>query len=442
MSEDSDWEAQPFDKPEQRVPYINFDYLDDFDGVRNIATSQMFLISGGLDRYLERNPNDVVYNLSQGDGGMSLPGISKQELIESLSGFLPDHHCTKYSKHPHGDARLRDALYRNYYGFTGEPGQPTLDQVIITCGGREALYRWATCIVPSIGEYVVTTAAPWPSYGQLFYQARRNVLMAPGKEEQSFCLTEEGINACAHKARSDGRPIAAMVLTSPGNPTGHYHTEEELRNLIEHAVKCGIPHVLLDLIYQMVIDDDAPRYNLPRLLASLSDKARLAVTAMDGTAKVIGGSNLRDAHLVVCNPELAHTMRAVPSHVTMPAPLGEAVALSFYGSPDPWQHPWRLRVTVPTNKSRNLAIRMLRERGFRFISGQGYYVFVNVADWIDANIMDVKDLSLYLSESCGVAIVPGGDFRQPHWVRISVAVEPDYIERGLNRFFAGLDSLK
>lgn len=433
--------ARNFDQPKRQWRFVA-------DNPRRLAFSQMFLIAEGLSHYVRNNPNSIVRRLCQGDGGLSLPGISKLEQCNALMDFLPDEHSSQYLKHPHGREDLRRAIYHNFYGFPEEPGQPVLDRLIVTPGGREAIFRWAMSITKGIGEYVIVSAAPWPSYGQLFYYAKKNVLMAPGLASQSFRITPQGIDACLRKAAQQGKPVAGLVITSPGNPTGYYHSEDELVELIEYAVKRGIQNIFLDIIYQMVIDEtQVPRYNLPRLFARLSAKARRAVTVMGGIAKDIGGSSLRIAHLLTENKELSRTLRAVPSHVAMPDALGQAVALKFYSDPDPWNHKWRLQVSEPTNQSRVLAKQMLEAHGLQVVCGQGYYVFVNIAPWLGRKgvhgkvVNDVRALSLYLSHYFGVSIVPGGDFRQPHWVRISVAVDPGYIYEGLQLFFAGGDSL-
>lgn len=424
---------------------------------RELPASRMFAIKKGLQQFAESNPDTAVYDASQGDGGQSLLGLTREELAEALVRYLPSSHATKYGT-PDGDVRLREAIFSRYYRVRSNVGLSP-NNVIVTDGGRDALQKWyqvVSMMTGAIGGYVITSAAPWVSYLHGPYINGTNVISAPGDPKRGFRITEEGIDACLRRASRESRRVVGLILTSPDNPTGTYYEESELCALIQHANRNGIRHIFLDLIYQMVIDSDwmdTPRYDIERLFNDLGVMARQGVTVMDGLTKSIGASNVRHAHLFAADHAVASKLRAIASHSVLPNALGEAVAMQFYGSDDPWQHPWRLRVSDATEKSRAFLREALPELGSPSLIGQGYYAFINVEPWIGrsvpssgsqdgAEVRSSDDIALYLTEACGVAVVPGGVFCQPGWVRFSYANEPEYTKGAFNRLKEGLARLE
>ena len=124
--------AEPifFDVPAHRIPKQNLNK-------RIIQPSKMFVIKEELKAFLARNPTEEVYNASQGDGGMSLGGIPPEELAAALVRYLPTHGSTKYGD-PTGRADIREAIAKNYYGFSSLGA----DNIILGDGGRDLLQKW------------------------------------------------------------------------------------------------------------------------------------------------------------------------------------------------------------------------------------------------------------------------------------------------------------
>ena len=159
-------------------------------------------------------------------------------------------------------------------------------------GGRDLLQKWYQLIQQASGQTggsVVVSAAPWGSYMQGTYINCLNTILAPSSSDVSFQLTREGIDASVQLGRESGKPVVALVITTPDNPTGNYLEMDAIQGLVQHAVASGIEFVLLDFMYQSVTDPDVDLYDVNGLFNSLTDEERNAVFILDGLTKSVGG---------------------------------------------------------------------------------------------------------------------------------------------------------
>ena len=439
-----------FDAKDKRLSFVEQEK-------RIIQPSKMFLIKEELNIFAKNNPSIPWYDASQGDGGASLGGVPREELAQALIDYLPLQSTTKYGN-PIGREDIRKAIVENYYRFS----DVSAEQVIIGDGGRDLLQKWYQLIVQGVcftGGSIIVSAAPWGSYMQGTYMNGLNTVLAPGSAENGFALTKEGIDKAISYARQEGHPAVALVITSPDNPTGNYMELSEIHALISHAVSMGISYILVDLMYQTVTDADVGMYNVASLLASLSQEEREAVFFLDGLTKSIGGSNLRNCHLVCGSMTHSALLKGLATHSVLPNALGEAAAFAVYGASDPLAHPWVQRVVVPTAQSRAYLRDALPEKGFRYIMGQGYYAFINVWPWLGKRIPNaqtiidpfdgtetneirtVAHLKSYLAQKKGVAVIHGSVFRQPDFIRFSYANTPEYVQAAFERMEEGLQEL-
>ena len=428
---------------------------------REVYPSKMFLIKLELQEFIKEHPDIPIYDSSQGDGGLSLGGIPREELSEALIRFLPNECTTKYGD-PVGRIDVRRAIFENYYGFDHQTGL-TPDHIIIGDGGRDILQKWYQLVQQDCGSFgnnIVVSAAPWSSYLQGPYINCMNILRAPGHADNGFKITPSGLDTCVKFSKIDGKTVAGLIITSPDNPTGNYMPPEEMILLIEHAIDIGIAHVFLDLMYQAVTDPEVGRYDVNSLYQSLSAKARGKVCFMDGLTKSAGASNLRNAHLVVGAKNYIHKIKGIATHTVIPNAIGEAAALEVYSKPEPTEHPWIKQVSVPTSESRKIVQKKFRELDYKFIAHQGYYAFLNIWPWLGKRIPDHKKminsktgehiqsidsvvtLESYLTTKCGLAIIHGTVFKQPHFIRFSYANLPEYTEASIIRLHESLKELE
>lgn len=439
------------DNDEHKNPIITFKK-------REVWPSKMFMIKLELDKFVQHNPGKEIFDASQGDGGLSLGGIPKEELAEALKSFLPETRTTQYGD-PVGSLRVRKAIFENYYRFDQNTGL-TPENIIIGDGGRDILQKWYQAILQSSGTYggnILVSAAPWGSYPEAVYINGFNLICAPGNPDNAFKITPEGIDAALEFSATDGRRIAGIILTSPDNPTGNYLNYEELITLVEYATQKHIDYILIDLIYQAVTDPEIGCYDINKIYKAISPEAKMRVCFMDGLTKKAGASNLRNAHLVCGSVAIAKKIKGIATHTILPNVIGESAAWEIYRHEKPLEHPWIKRVVQPTAESRKIVKNFFTQLHYKFICDQGYYAFVNIFPWlgkkipkecelkIDNNpiqyIDNVEILKSYLATKWGIAVIHGSVFKQPHFIRFSYANTPEYTAGAIQRFHQALSNL-
>ena len=102
-------------------------------------------------------------------------------------------------------------------------------------------------------------------------------------------------------------------------------------------------------------------------------------------------------------------------------------------------------IIEPTNRSRAVLKEKLTAAGIEFISGGGYYAFINCGEFIRAGgLPDSEGLLKYLGAEYGLAIVPGVYFSDAaaDWIRFSYALDPALTAGACDRLIAGLRALK
>ncbi len=407
--------------------------------MKEIPASRMFLIKKSLKTYQENNPGSPVYDASQGDGGASLPG-TPPEILERAAQ-LQVAHGTGYDS-PFGTPAFRKIVAEKYWGF--EPGSRLAPaNIIATVGGRDGLVKAYEAMLTlgygRQGDALLVSRVPWISYNWGPYGVGANVMLAPGREEEGWTYSEEGIQASVDFATKSGRKIAGMVVTNPDNPTGPTISMAKQVALGKAALKAGVAFVLYDWIYHQVTDEEPMDINAFMFEFEPSERERLIF--LDGLTKSLGGSNVRSAHLVA--PErVAKFITARASHNVIPPFYGTAVAMAAY---EMGYKEASRSIVEPTNASRVVLQSFLSEKGFKYILGKGYYAFVHVGEWLEAKgWKDTEALGQYLAEEHGIATVPGAFFSKygGEWLRFSYATPPERTQGAAERLLEGLQALK
>jgi aspartate/methionine/tyrosine aminotransferase len=427
------------DTPVYAVPERNLVPVSDhLVNMADIPPSRMFLIKKSLKVYSEKYPDRLVYDASQGDGGASLTGVPS-EILEKAAE-MQIQHGSAYDM-PFGTEAYRRCVVDTYWkinpGLGIGPGN-----VVGTAGGRDALVKAYQAMLAlghgRQGDVLIVSRVPWISYNWGPYGVGANVLWAPGRAEDGWAYTEEGLQACVEFATRSGRKVAGLVITCPDNPTGLTITPQRQADLVHAALRAGIPFVLFDWMYHYVTDDQP--MDLNKFLNNFETEERSHLVFLDGITKSLGASNIRNCHLIASEPVIKFIV-ARASHSVMPSFYSLAVAIAAY---EMGYSEATRSIVEPTNQSRFALKGFLDAHGFTYILGKGYYAFIHVGNWLSGpGWKDSEPLGQYLAENYGVAIVPGAYF-SPYggeWLRFSYATPPERTLGAANRLLEGLDSL-
>ncbi|GJQ37518.1 MAG: aminotransferase [Anaerolineaceae bacterium] len=405
----------------------------------DIPPSRMFLINKSLKVYKDKSPEAKIFDASQGDGGASLPGTPRPILERALQ--LQLEHGTAYDM-PFGTEAYRKSVIEQYWKLDSSSGWGPAN-VLGTAGGRDALVKAYQAMLAlghgRQGDLIMVSRVPWISYNWGPYGVGANVLWAPGDPAQGWAYSEEAIRESVNFAETTGRKIAGLVITNPDNPTGLTIAVEKQVLLAKAALEAGVAFVLFDWMYHYVTDESPMDLNSFFKFFTLEERKR--VMFLDGITKSLGGSNIRNCHLIA-DETIIKFITARASHTVMPSFFSLAVAMAAYemGFAEAAKS-----IIEPTNASRVILKKLLAESGMQHIIGKGYYAFINVGEFINAKgWAGTEPLSQYLAENYGVAVVPGAFFSPfgAEWIRFSYATPVDRTEGAFKRLMEGLESLK
>jgi len=405
----------------------------------DIPPSRMFLINKSLKVYVEKNAGAKIFDASQGDGGASLPGVPKA-ILERASQ-LQIEHGTAYDM-PFGTDAYRKAVIEQYWKLDSSSGWGPAN-VLGAAGGRDALVKAYQAMLAlghgRQGDLIMVSRVPWISYNWGPYGVGANVLWAPGDPAQGWAYSEDAIRESVKFAESKGHRIAGIIITNPDNPTGMTIAAEKQVSLAKAALEAGVAFVLFDWMYHYVTDESP--MDLNSFLKFFTPEEHKRIMFLDGITKSLGGSNIRNCHLIA-DESVIKFITARASHGVIPPFYSLAVAMAAYemGFDKAAQ-----TIIEPTNASRVVLKKLLAESGMQHIIGKGYYAFMNVADFVRAKgWADSEPLGQYLAENYGIAIVPGAFFSPfgSDWVRFSYATPAERTEGAFKRLVEGLGSLK
>ncbi len=430
----------PSDAPEFVHPAaVRIPISDHVGSMMDIPQSRMFLIKGSLAKYQDKHPDRPIYDASQGDGGASLPGVPQQILERAAE--LQIKRGTAYDL-PFGTAEFRRAVVEDYWSLDSDTGFGP-QNVAAAVGGRDALVKAYAAMLAlghgRQGDVLLVSRVPWISYNWGPYGIGANVLLAPGRPAEGWAYTPEGIQESVEFAARSGRKIAGMILTSPDNPTGRTLTLAQQADLARVALEAGIAFVLFDWIYHTVTDQSP--YDLNAMLRQFSPAERERLIFLDGITKSLGGSNIRNAHLIASDAFIKFIV-ARASHTVIPSFFSTAVAMAAYEMG--FSRASRT-IVEPTNASRQVLRAELEGSGLQFVLGKGYYAFIHVGQALRAaGWPDSVPLGEYLASQHGVAVVPGA-FSSAHggdWVRFSYALPAERTRAAFTRLLSGLQAVQ
>jgi aspartate/methionine/tyrosine aminotransferase len=262
----------------------------------DIPPSRMFLINKSLKVYKEKNPDAKIFDASQGDGGASLPGVPRMLLERAFQ--LQVEHGSAYDM-PFGTDAYRKSVVEQYWKLDASLGWGP-NNILGTAGGRDALVKAYQAMLAlghgRQGDVVIVSRVPWISYNWGPYGIGANVMWAPGDPAQGWAYSEEGIKECVALAAQSGRKVAGLVITNPDNPTGLTTPTGKMVSLAKSALEAGVAFVLFDWMYHYVTDEQPNDLNA--ILKNFTPEERKRLMFLDGITKSLGGSNIRNCHLL------------------------------------------------------------------------------------------------------------------------------------------------
>ena len=300
----------------------------------------------------------------------------------------------------------------------------TSDQVLVTNGGKQAVYQAFATIIDE-GDEVLLPSPFWTTYPECIKLAGGVSVEVFADETQNYLVTVEQLEA----ARTE--KTKAILFCSPSNPTGSVYSLEQVKAIGEWALKNNI-WVISDEIYEHLLYDGATAPSMPVVVPGLADTCIIlngvaktyAMTGwrvgwMIGPKDVIKAATNLQSHLTsnVSNVSQRAAIAAVSGDLSAVHTMGEAF-----------------------NRRRALIVGLLNDiPGFNCPTPTGaFYVYPSVKGVLGTTIRGKTpktsaELATLLLEEVEVAAVPGEAFGPSGYLRFSYATSDADIVEGIGR---------
>jgi aminotransferase len=339
---------------------------------------------------LMHHPHDGI-NLAQGFPDFPAPQALKDAACAAIQADLNQYAITW------GAPDLRRAICRKFarcYGLDVDPER----EVTVTCGATEGMVATLLATV-NPGEEVIVVAPYYENYwpdsvlggATPRFVTLREPELAFDDYGAPWRLDLDELSA-AFNART-----AAIVINTPGNPTGKVFSREELTAIADLCHRWDAL-AITDEIYEHIIyrGEHIPIATLPGM--------RERTVTISGVSKTYSVTGWRIGWAIA--PErLANAIRKVHDFLTVgaAAPLQAAAAVAL-DLPDGYYAALRESYA----QKRMLLLDGLRAAGFRYAAPEGaYYVMADIAPF---GFDDDVKLARYLVREHGLAVVPGSSF--------------------------------
>ena len=350
----------------------------------------------------------------------------------------PDFPTPDYIVKAAADAATKPANHR----YTPTPGLPelrdaivaktlrdsnfviTADQVLVTNGGKQAVYQsFASIIDP--GDEVILPSPYWTTYPECIKLAGGIAVEVFADESQNYLVTVEQLEA----ARTP--KTKAILFCSPSNPTGSVYSAEQVKAIGQWALAHGI-WVISDEIYEHLVYDGATAPSLPVLVPEMADQTII----INGVAKTYAMTGWRVGWMIGpkdvikaatnLQSHLSSNVSNVSQRAAIAALTGDLAAVHEMG--------------VAFDRRRKLIVDLLNKiPGVVCPTPTGaFYVYPSVKGVLGKEIRGKRpqtsaELATLILEEVEVAAVPGEAFGPSGYLRFSYALSDEDIVEGIGR---------
>ena len=393
------------------------------DRLEKLSESQTLALTKRV-RELQAEGKDIV-GLTLGEPDFDTPTHIRNAAIDAIrDGF------THYPPVA-GIPDLRKAVAEKFsrdYGL-----QYTAANVVVSTGAKQSVVNVIMSLV-NPGDESILVAPYWVSYLEMLKMADSEVAVVDTEVESGYKVNPQDLEAAiTPKTR-------LIIFNSPNNPTGTTYSRSELKAIVEVLARHPHVYVLSDEIYEHITYDTETT-----CMASFPEIAD-RVIVVNGMSKGFAMTGWRIGYVVapVWIAQLCEKYQGQITSGTCSISQKAAVA-ALTGPMEP-----TFTMRDEFRKRRDyMGAELSKIPGLKNYTPEGaFYFYPDVSHFIGKHtpegktIEDVDDLTMYLLDAGGVAVIPGTAFGTDKHVRISYAYSMDLLSKGMERITQSLTALQ
>ncbi|MGH8954532.1 MAG: aspartate transaminase [Microbacterium sp.] len=368
-----------------------------------------------------------ILDLTVGEPDFDTPEHIKQAAIAAI-----DAGETKYTP-VNGTPRLRQAIRGSLLRTHGIEYSDA--EITVGGGGKQVIFLALMATVDA-GDEVLIPAPYWVSYPDMVRANEGTPVIVETSAHNGYKLSAAELESAITERTT------WLILNSPGNPSGAIHTEDELAALADVLRRHPHVSVLSDEIYSEISFGGAPAPSL----AAVAPDLRHRVLVVSGVSKSYAMTGWRLGY-AVGDPALVGAINTLQSQTSScPSSISQAAAAAALEGPQDF-----IAESVPVYRARrDAAVAGLQgiDGVMPLVPDGAFYLYVECAGLIgrttvDGTVLeDDQDVTLYLLDHAGVAVIQGSAYGRSPFFRISFATDLDTIDAAVAEIAAAVEALR
>ena len=358
-----------------------------------------------------------VIGFGAGEPDFPTPDYIVNSAIEAVK-VVANHRYTPAAGLP----ELRDAIVKKTKRDSNY--EITSDQVLVTNGGKQAVYQaFASILDP--GDEVILPSPYWTTYPECIKLAGGVSVEVFADESQNYLVSVEQLE----KVRTAKTKV--LLFCSPSNPTGSVYSPEQVKAIGNWALANGL-WVVTDEIYEHLLYDGATAPSICVAVPALADRTII----INGVAKTYAMTGWRVGWMIGpkdvikaatnLQSHLSSNVSNISQRAAITALTGDLSAVHKMGE--------------AFDRRRKLIVKLLNEiPGVSCPNPTGaFYVYPSVKGVLGKEIRGKRpktsaELAALILEEVEVAAVPGEAFGPSGYLRFSYALGDEDIIEGIGR---------
>ena len=334
-----------------------------------------------------------------------------------------------------------EAIEQGNYRYTAAAGTPELraagakwfqsafdlkydaSEVMVCSGAKSALHMAMAAIVEP-NDAILILAPYWVSYPALVTLAGGKPVIVPANPARNFVHTADAIEAAAEESNAKG-----IIINFPNNPSGATTDSSDLQALVDLCIRRDL-WIVSDEIYSTLLYDD-----ISHLSPAAFPGGRERTVVVNGFTKSHTLTGWRTSFMAAPKDIIDTAARLQSQVMGNPCTISQAAMLQACQQPLPDDH--KVRMAAFTERRNYLVSAINKLPGISLATPRGaFYALIDIRPICEARRIDDAEACKQLLEQHHLALVPGGAFGIPGFIRSSFAADMDSLKKAVERLTA------